>query len=119
MKMTSVQVCSESTGHAEAVQMTYDPQQVEYSKLVDLFYSRHNSTTPNRAGNDVGTQYRSGIYYHTEEQKQVRHCAAIPLLVCRPCIRQQTLQLGNMQLSFIEFWHLMFMLLAFGIQTAA
>ena len=67
-----VQVCSESTGHAEAVQMTYDPQQVGYDKLVDLFYSRHNSTTPNRAGNDVGTQYRSGIYYHTEEQKQVQ-----------------------------------------------
>jgi len=67
---TYEQVCSESTGHAEAVQMTYDPQTVEYSKLVDLFYSRHNSTTPNRAGNDVGTQYRSGIYYHTEEQKQ-------------------------------------------------
>ena len=50
--------------------MTYDPQEVGYDKLVDLFYSRHNSTTPNRAGNDVGTQYRSGIYYHTEEQKQ-------------------------------------------------
>ncbi len=104
MKMMSVQVCSESTGHAEAVQMTYDPQQVEYSKLVDLFYSRHNSTTPNRAGNDVGTQYRSGIYYHTEEQKQVGHCAAVPLLVCRPWIRQiHTLQLANLLLSFMSF----------------
>ncbi len=94
--MMSLQVCSESTGHAEAVQMTYDPQQVEYSKLVDLFYSRHNSTTPNRAGNDVGTQYRSGIYYHTEEQKQVGHCTAVPFLVCRPWIRQKTLQLANL-----------------------
>ena len=52
--------------------MTYNPEEVGYDKLVDLFYSRHNSTTPNRAGNDVGTQYRSGIYYHTDEQKQVR-----------------------------------------------
>ena len=52
--------------------MPYDPQEVGYDKLVDLFYSRHNSTTPNRAGNDVGTQYRSGIYYHTDEQKQVQ-----------------------------------------------
>lgn len=51
--------------------MTYNPEEVEYSKLVDLFYSRHNSTTPNRSGNDVGTQYRSGIYYQTEDQKQV------------------------------------------------
>lgn len=65
------QVCSESTGHAEAVQMTYNPEEVGYDRLVDLFYSRHNSTTPDRSGNDCGTQYRSGIYYHNEEQKQV------------------------------------------------
>ena len=70
----AMQVCSESTGHAEAVQMTYNPEEVGYDKLVDLFYSRHNSTTPNRAGNDVGTQYRSGIYYHTDEQKLVSSC---------------------------------------------
>lgn len=67
-----LQVCSESTGHAEAVQLTYNPEEVGYDRLVDLFYSRHNSTTPNRSGNDSGTQYRSGIYYHNEEQKQVR-----------------------------------------------
>ena len=66
------QVCSESTGHAEAVQMTYNPEEVGYDRLVDLFYSRHNSTTPNRSGNDSGTQYRSGIYYHNEEQRQVK-----------------------------------------------
>ena len=52
--------------------MTYNPEEVGYDRLVDLFYSRHNSTTPNRSGNDSGTQYRSGIYYHNEEQKQVR-----------------------------------------------
>lgn len=51
--------------------MTYNPEEVGYDRLVDLFYSRHNSTTPNRSGNDSGTQYRSGIYYHNEEQKQV------------------------------------------------
>jgi len=71
VEMLSVQVCSESTGHAEPVQMTCDPQQVEYGKLADLLNSRHDSTTRNRSGNDVGTQYRSGIYYHTDEQKQV------------------------------------------------
>ncbi len=60
MKMMSVQVCSESTGHAEAVQMMHDPQQVVYCKLVDLLYSRHNSSTSNRAGNDADTQYTSG-----------------------------------------------------------
>lgn len=52
--------------------MTYNPEEVGYDRLVDLFYSRHNSTTPNRSGNDSGTQYRSGIYYHNEEQKQVK-----------------------------------------------
>ena len=51
--------------------MTYNPEEVGYDRLVDLFYSRHNSTTPDRSGNDRGTQYRSGIYYHNEEQKQV------------------------------------------------
>lgn len=66
------QVCSESTGHAEAVQLAYNPQEVGYDKLVDLFFSRHNSSTPNRSGNDVGTQYRSAIYYHNDEQKKVR-----------------------------------------------
>ena len=95
LKMMSVQVCSESTGHAEAVQMTYDPQQVEYSKLVDLFYSRHNSTTPNRAGNDVGTQYRSGIYYHTEEQKQVGY-SLLSVFLSAGLAYDNCLQLANL-----------------------
>jgi len=68
---TYEQVCSESTGHAEAVQMQYNPEEVQFSTLVDLFYSRHDSTTPNRAGNDVGSQYRSGIYYQDDEQKKI------------------------------------------------
>ncbi len=71
MKMMSVQVCSESTGHAEAVSMTHDPQQVVYCKLVDMLWPRHNFTSSNRVGNDIGAQYRSGIYHHTDEQKQV------------------------------------------------
>ena len=52
--------------------MQYNPEEVQFGTLVDLFYSRHDSTTPNRAGNDVGTQYRSGIYYQDDEQKKVR-----------------------------------------------
>ena len=84
-----LQVCSESTGHAEAVQMTYNPEEVGYDRLVDLFYSRHNSTTPNRSGNDSGTQYRSGIYYHNEEQKQVRMetCACSGCFVSGCCVQ--------------------------------
>ena len=77
--------------------MTYDPQTVGYDKLVDLFYSRHNSTTPNRAGNDVGTQYRSGIYYHSEEQKQVRvqmQCFDASLGMLHPVLQYRTLFSG-------------------------
>lgn len=61
-------VCSGTTGHAEVVQVMYDPAAVPYSKLLDLFWERHDPTTPNRQGNDTGTQYRSGIYTHTAEQ---------------------------------------------------
>lgn len=65
--------------------MTYNPEEVDYDRLVDLFYSRHNSTTPNRSGNDSGTQYRSGIYYHNEEQKQVRMWARECVLAWAAC----------------------------------
>ena len=67
--------------------MTYNPKEVDFSQLVDLFYSRHDSTTPNRAGNDVGTQYRSGIYYHNDEQKQVPAMLCLLAVVqCCVCI---------------------------------
>lgn len=64
-------VCSGTTGHAEVVQITYNPDIVTYKDLLDVFFTIHDPTTLNRQGNDVGTQYRSAIYYHTPEQKQI------------------------------------------------
>ena len=64
------QVCTGNTGHAEAVQVTYDPQKVTYEALLDLFWRMHDPTTLNRQGPDVGTQYRSAIFYHTPEQAE-------------------------------------------------
>jgi peptide methionine sulfoxide reductase msrA/msrB len=63
-------VCSDTTGHAEAVLVTFDPKVVPYSRLLDFFWAIHDPTTPNQQGPDVGTQYRSIIFYHSEEQKQ-------------------------------------------------
>ncbi|MBH8600965.1 peptide-methionine (S)-S-oxide reductase MsrA [Thermoactinomyces sp. CICC 23799] len=67
---TYEEVCTDQTGHAEVVQVEYDPEQVTYEELLDVFWNNHNPTTLNRQGPDVGTQYRSVIFYHTEEQKQ-------------------------------------------------
>lgn len=63
-------VCAETTGHAEAVQVVFDPKKISYEKLLDWFWRLHDPTTLNRQGGDVGTQYRSGIYYHSDEQKK-------------------------------------------------
>jgi peptide-methionine (S)-S-oxide reductase len=63
------QVCSGATGHAEAIQITYDPAVVSYRDLLRVFFTIHNPTTLNRQGNDIGTQYRSAIFYHNVEQK--------------------------------------------------
>jgi peptide-methionine (S)-S-oxide reductase len=62
-------VCTGQTGHAEAVQIKYDPQLITYRDLLEIFFFVHDPTTLNRQGNDVGTQYRSVIFYHNEEQK--------------------------------------------------
>ena len=64
-------VCSGRTGAAEAVQVTFDPSVISYDKLLEIFWHVHDPTTLNRQGNDVGTQYRSGIYYQSDEQKRV------------------------------------------------
>lgn len=63
------EVCSGRTGHAEVVQLTFDPAQVSYRDLLNVFFTIHDPTTLNRQGADVGTQYRSAIFYHTPEQK--------------------------------------------------
>ncbi len=68
-KPTYREVCSGLTGHAEAVQITFDPSLVSYEDLVIIFMTTHDPTTLNRQGGDVGTQYRSAIFYHDEEQK--------------------------------------------------
>ena len=64
------QVTSGETGHAEAVEIEFDPARVSYAKLLDVFWQAHDPTHVNRQGNDVGTQYRSAIFYHSEEQKK-------------------------------------------------
>ncbi len=65
------QVCSETTGHAEVVQVTFDPDEVSYRDILEVYFTIHDPTTLNRQGADVGTQYRSVVFYHTEEQKRV------------------------------------------------
>ena len=64
-------VCSETTGHAEVVQIAFDPDMVSFRELLEVFFTIHDPTTLNRQGNDVGTQYRSAIYYHDEEQRLI------------------------------------------------
>jgi peptide-methionine (S)-S-oxide reductase len=65
------QVCTGTTGHNEVVKLTYDPAQISVRQILEIFFVVHDATTLNRQGNDSGTQYRSGIYYTTPEQKQV------------------------------------------------
>jgi peptide-methionine (S)-S-oxide reductase len=66
---TYEEVCSHATGHAEAVEVVYDPSRVTYEQLLDVFWSSHDPTTRDRQGPDVGTQYRSGIYFHSPAQE--------------------------------------------------
>ena len=68
---TYKEVCSGETGHAEVIQVTFDPSAISYSELLEIFWKFHDPTTLNRQGNDVGTQYRSVIFYHNEEQKKI------------------------------------------------
>ena len=66
---TYKEVCSGKTGHAEVVQVTYDPAVISFAELLEVFWKTHDPTTLNRQGNDVGTQYRSAVFYHNDEQK--------------------------------------------------
>jgi peptide-methionine (S)-S-oxide reductase len=68
---TYEQVCSGSTGHAEVVQITYNPERISTKEILDVFFDAHDPTTLNRQGNDVGTQYRSVIFYHNEKQRMI------------------------------------------------
>ena len=70
-KPTYREVCSGLTGHAEVIQVVFDPNQVSYETLVTIFMTTHDPTTLNRQGADVGTQYRSAIFYHDEKQKEI------------------------------------------------
>ncbi len=65
------QVCAGTTGHAEVVQVTFDPEAVSFREILEVFFTIHDPTTLNRQGADVGTQYRSAIFYHSDEQKEI------------------------------------------------
>ena len=74
-KPTYKDVCTDRTGHAEVAQVTFDPAAVSYDRLLDAFWNMHDPTTPNRQGPDVGTQYRSVIFFHTPEQAAAAHAS--------------------------------------------
>jgi len=67
---TYKEVCTGNTGHAEVARVTYNPEQITFDELLEVFWTTHDPTTLNRQGADVGTQYRSGVYYHNEEQRK-------------------------------------------------
>ena len=65
------EVCSETTGHAEVVQVKFNPQEISFKEILQVFFTVHDPTQLNRQGNDIGTSYRSAIFYHTDEQKTI------------------------------------------------
>ncbi|GAP05355.1 methionine-S-sulfoxide reductase [Anaerolinea thermolimosa] len=94
------QVCTGTTGHAEAVQITFDPSQITYRELLEVFFSIHDPTTLNRQGADVGTQYRSAIFYHTAEQKTIAETVMAELQAENPWGRPIVTELAPMEVFF-------------------
>lgn len=76
---TYKEVCTGTTGHAECVEVTYDPAKITYQELLEAFFRSHDPTSLNRQGEDVGTQYRSVIFYHNDEQKELAETAKVEL----------------------------------------
>ena len=84
---TYKEVCSGLTDHAEVIQLTYDPSEITYDELLEIFWETHDPTTLNRQGADVGTQYRSVVYYHDDEQKRLAEEYDLPFLGQIPLVQ--------------------------------
>ena len=100
LQPTYEQVCTGRTGHNEVVRLTFDPAVISTQQVLEIFFAIHDPTTPNRQGHDVGTQYRSGIYFHTPEQQQVAQAVLAQLAQDRVFDAPLTTELAPEQ----NFW---------------
>src|SRR5258707_697514 len=94
------EVCSGQTGHAEVVQLTFDPKQVSFKEILEVFFVVHDPTTLNRQGNDVGTQYRSAIFYHSPEQETAAEAVIAELSAAKVWDRPVVTEV----VPFTRFW---------------